>query len=432
MREVVALLVAGFLFVGVSLLYPSVRSQETVGNTLYVGGSGIGNYTKIQDAIENASDGDTIFVYNGTYYENIVVNKTINLIGEDKITTILNGNGYSGVVNIYANYVKISGLTLQNKWGSGCGIIIYSSFNCSNITNNIINNNGGGIYIYDYSKNNFISYNTISNNSVNGMYFFASNNSIILNNDIIDNKGCGIIIDHYSDNNIISNNDIIDNEGGGIAMFYNCFNSSISNNTIEENNNVYGISMEYSSNNNISCNIIENNNIGGIIFYYSSNNTISDNVVKNNNADNIAFYYYSENNSISGNTISNSYRGIYFNSSIKGNIIYHNNLMNNTQNANDTGDNIWYNATLKEGNYWDDYNGNDKNNDGIGDTPYNIPGGSDQDRYPLMMPYDGTIRLKEFYVDYPSLFTMLIIGMIIVIIFLVPIAYVWYKKGWRN
>ena len=38
-------------------------------------------------------------------------------------------------------------------------------------------------------------------------------------------------------------------------------------------------------------------------------------------------------------------------------------------------------------NYWDDYTGSDSNNDGIGDTPYPVPGGTSQDNYPLMHPY---------------------------------------------
>ena len=54
--------------------------ESTRGNILYVGGNGSGNYTKIQDAVDNASSGDTIFVYNGTYYEHIAINKQLFLI----------------------------------------------------------------------------------------------------------------------------------------------------------------------------------------------------------------------------------------------------------------------------------------------------------------------------------------------------------------
>ena len=51
------------------------------GNTLYVGGSGPGNYTSIQDAIDNTSDGDTVYVYDESspYYELLIINKSIKL-----------------------------------------------------------------------------------------------------------------------------------------------------------------------------------------------------------------------------------------------------------------------------------------------------------------------------------------------------------------
>ena len=70
------------------------------GKTLYVGGSGEGNYTKIQDAIDDASDGDTVFVYDDSspYYENVIVDKSINLIGEDKETTVVDGGRIGSVV----------------------------------------------------------------------------------------------------------------------------------------------------------------------------------------------------------------------------------------------------------------------------------------------------------------------------------------------
>lgn len=88
------------------------------GNTLYVGGSGPNNYTKIQDAINAATDGDTIFVYNGTYYENVVVDKSINLVGEDRITTIIDGGGHDDVVLVDTNHAQIMNFTITNGVGN--------------------------------------------------------------------------------------------------------------------------------------------------------------------------------------------------------------------------------------------------------------------------------------------------------------------------
>ena len=82
----------------------STFRQSSNGNILYVGGSGEGNYTKIQDAIDDACDGDTVFVFDDSspYYGNVVVNKSINLIGEDKNTTVIDGSGVGGVVFVSA------------------------------------------------------------------------------------------------------------------------------------------------------------------------------------------------------------------------------------------------------------------------------------------------------------------------------------------
>jgi hypothetical protein len=96
--------------------------------------NGKGNYTSIQKAINNASDNDTIFVSKGTYFENIKINKPLELIGEDKNTTIINSNGSGIVINISADYVKISGFTIMNGGfmsadESNAGIKIGSNYN---------------------------------------------------------------------------------------------------------------------------------------------------------------------------------------------------------------------------------------------------------------------------------------------------------------
>ena len=92
------------------------------------------NYTHIQWAIENARIGDTIFVKNGTYYENVRVNKTIYLIGEDRNNTIIDGSGGGVVVSIEADYVNISHLRLQNGTSNGLYLFDINNFTCRNMT----------------------------------------------------------------------------------------------------------------------------------------------------------------------------------------------------------------------------------------------------------------------------------------------------------
>jgi hypothetical protein len=92
----------------------SIASVE--GNTLYVGGNGPGNYSSIQLAVNDSSDGGTVFVYNGTYFEDIDIYKSINVIGQDKNTTFVNSNDEleKGVFYIKADNVTIKGFTIQD------------------------------------------------------------------------------------------------------------------------------------------------------------------------------------------------------------------------------------------------------------------------------------------------------------------------------
>ena len=73
------------------------------------------DYPTIQEAINNANNGDTIFVRVGTYYENLVVDKSITLTGENKETTIIDGGKKENVTKIIADHVTISGFTITNS-----------------------------------------------------------------------------------------------------------------------------------------------------------------------------------------------------------------------------------------------------------------------------------------------------------------------------
>jgi len=134
------------------------------GNILYVGGSGPDNYTRIQDAIDNASDGDTVFVFNGTYYEVVKLYKRIKLIGENMDDTIINSltNISDTVIVITADFVKIYGFTITSKNNSiktTYGIKITSSY--CNISNCNIIENSFGIAFYNKSNHNTIYRNII-------------------------------------------------------------------------------------------------------------------------------------------------------------------------------------------------------------------------------------------------------------------------------
>jgi len=265
---------------GIILQNDSLKINQN-GFTLYVGGSGSGNFTKIQDAIDFAKNGDTIFVFDDSspYYENIIIDKSISLIGENRHSTIIDGMELGNVVEITANNVDISEFTICNcSRGSSAGI--RGSTNYSILSNNnIVSNNWSGI-VLKYSHFNKITGNIIKSNRWLGVYLGTCNNNIISGNTIISNINEGFI-QYNSHNNIISGNIVSKNEyginigkyckdntlSGNIVLFNEYgirFYESYGNNTIRNNCirfNMYGISMQYSY-----LNRIVNNNLVRNIF----------------------------------------------------------------------------------------------------------------------------------------------------------------------
>ena len=275
-----------FLFVGASVL-PSTFG--TTKEKMFI--TKIGNRGYIQDLIDNASDGDTIYIPSGIYYENIIINKSISLVGEDKNITIIDGGGnYPPVVYISADWVNISGFTIQNGTnGPTPGIVIgYSCYN--NITGNILRNNDFGIELGN-SSSNIIKGNTCSNNLCGIVLIEKTNNNTITDNNISNNYGGIEFNGHFGscNDNIIKGNNISSNYECGIYSYYSNENNITGNNI---SNNFNGIKV-YESNSNI----ITNNNIigngdhscwtysGGILLNRSYGNTIIDNNISYN-----AFY----------------------------------------------------------------------------------------------------------------------------------------------
>lgn len=169
-------------------------------------------YSSIQQALNNASYGDRIFVSSGTYLEHVVINKSLTLTGENKDTTIIDGGGTGHVLLVkIVNNTFISDFTIR---GSGCGcaaksgIHLQNSYN-SSVTGNIITDGGIGIKLSD-SNNCRISGNIIANNSWPGIALYWSHENVITGNDIKENFW-GIRLSGSSDNKFIHNN-IVDNK----------------------------------------------------------------------------------------------------------------------------------------------------------------------------------------------------------------------------
>jgi nitrous oxidase accessory protein len=174
-------------------------SQSTSrGNWLYVGGSGSGNYSKVQDAIDNASDGDTVFVYHGMYREcNISVDKGITLLGENKTTTHIDGRGYLVIFFINVSNVTVRNFTLVNTSGSGFGqAILIKKYPAQGALENfcisdcIITNDDKGIY-FTYVTNISISSCHIHHNTAQSIVAESSSN-IQITNCIINNNGINL------------------------------------------------------------------------------------------------------------------------------------------------------------------------------------------------------------------------------------------------
>ncbi|UCG70318.1 MAG: right-handed parallel beta-helix repeat-containing protein, partial [Thermoplasmata archaeon] len=300
-KSVISIFVVLFLILGsIPVLDFGTDIVLNVGATIREVGQGK-TYSTIQEGVDAAQPGDTVFVYSGVYNETIIIDKTINLTGEDKNLVTLDGQG-GYAFQIDADFINISGMTIINSTRG-----VSSSFRSNIMINDsIFVNNSMGIYLL-YSNNCYVFNNEIVNSSQRGIECIGAGN-ITINWNHLNNSYMGIrfALDCYQ--NIISNNRIQNSTLYGIYIAQNIYNFSVDNNTCS--NGETGIVMDGDTFD--SCvinNTCINMSYAGIQMGSGGNNTVKSNVVFENSRN--LYLVSNNNNTIINNTIKNGTWGVF-------------------------------------------------------------------------------------------------------------------------
>ncbi len=367
----------------------------------------------LEDSSETVIAGNTLIHNIGASIQ-LLRSSIKNLVTNNTIT-----NTSEGITLTYSSANTIMCNTITN---TEAGIQLWDSFNTTVVGNTITNNTYTGIYL-DNSSANTIMCNTITNTEA-GIYLLYSNETTIYGNTMVQ---CGIMLWGHkatfttqliAENNTVNgrpvyyytNQDMrgasvpsdagqvilgnvthltiedVNVSSGSVGVFL-AYSSYITlTDAIITTNTYDGIRLWFSNETTITSNTITNNLWHGIRLFFSSETTITTNIVTNNEAGIVLDD--STYNTITGNNITNNTEiGMLLSGPSTDNLVYRNNVLGNDVNAMDSGGGNAFN-TSTIGNYWGDYNGTDANGDGIGDTPYEIPGlAESKDYYPAMKPF---------------------------------------------
>ena len=271
----------------VDMVWEKSNDEVNINNTLIVDNEGNGDFTSIQDAIDAANDGDTLIVYSGRYIENIVIEKSLSLVGiseefgsgNDSGKPVIDGNFTEIVMSVFSDDVLIEGFdivnsnTSQELYDKNIGIYVDNAYN--------VQIRDCGIY------NNFY-----------GIIFVGVKNSVITKSIISDNLGHGLLVTEESDDNKISDSNFTNNgyeAGYGICLAISTGNKFEKCNVIK---NAYGFGI-VKFNKLFNKGVFQKNVIQQCNFIKNAYNTVFDNCFGNNWNNN----FYDDWVGLKGNTL---------------------------------------------------------------------------------------------------------------------------------
>ena len=267
---------------------------------IYVDDDGAGNFTKIQDAINASETGEVVIVQDGTYPENLVVDRSVVLKGEGG--AVVEGSGLSApLITVTSENVTLEGLTfagcLNDSFDAGAVLVLADG--CKILNSSIADSSGHGLYLRD-SRDHLVSGNLIRDNRLGGVYVFGANFSQITGNRVFSNGKWGIALDHC-EYDALMENEVRENGEVGVQLV-GSFYTQVLFNRIGLNAED-GVHLMESMDTAILENEIKDNGLNGVNLEHAPNNFLLNNVIQGSGEEGLLVIGFSDDNIIIGNTL---------------------------------------------------------------------------------------------------------------------------------
>lgn len=329
----------------------------------------------LQPLIDAATAGDELRLPAGLYAGPVTIDKPLTIDGQGQVT--INGGGVGTVISLHTNGATLRGLKIVNSGDSSNDVdaAVHVRGNGNIVRDNVIENTLFGIDL-EQSNNNVLRRNVISSKPVSlglkgdAIRLWYSNDNKVEENRVFDSRD---LVVWYSNGNTVARNQSHGNRYGLHLMFAH-------NNVIEDNrffDNSVGVSFMYSDNNVLHQNdIMRSPGPSGTCLSVKESSIViatQNNIVYCAIGVNIDVSPYQPDtvNTFSGNRIAYNDTAIMFLSDWKSNDFLGNVILGNITQVTVTGGGS-ANRNRWEGNYWDDYEGFDQDQDGIGDKPHKL------------------------------------------------------------